>query len=438
MMDSSRHHFWEAAMAAAGAAQNAHPDTSDDEPSDALPLVEVLVRRHEETSSGFGSADGTPSPSAAFTAASSLNTHFFEHCGMAARSGLGALIVSLWHLWVPGDFTFLAAVVASVCLTPTVGSTLAKSMHTVYVVLLLPPLTLATLLLGSPAPLSAYGYTASVALAFFSFLIVLAAPPPTTRKLSVALAMVGVFRSCLMARASPLRPDAATGFAATDWAAVTLLIAKIMLATVAGVGAQVVAAIPFPRTAMDLMDIELRAAAAGVALHAEAVVAAMTGEVDPLSDEWGIETRRWREAVAEALAAAAEHSSFVKYESFLRYSWDAAKRRRQLGAMQGMARLLCKLGDAQLQLRAAVDRDGQLGGRRRDGRENDLRENGRQAGQQAGQQGGVEEAKEGSVRLRPLIHGAAWHGRNWPGSGESSADECADECTAIHVRNILF
>lgn len=423
----------QAMAAAAGHVQNAHPDSSQDESSDALPLIEVLLRRHEEmTSTGSGAPDGIPGPSAAFSVHNSLHLHFFEHCGMAARSGVGALISSLLHLWIPGDYTFLTAVVASVCLAPTVGSTLAKSMHSVYVVLLLPPLTLAALLLSSPAPLSAFGYTASVALALLSFLVVLSSPPPTTRKLSIGLSMVGVFRSCQLVLASPLRPEATTAFAATDWAAVILLISRIMFATAAGIGAQAAAVLPLPRTARTQMDIELRAAAAGVALHAEAVAAAMSGEVDPLSDEWRIETRRWREAVAEALAAAAEHSSALRYEAFLRYNWDAADRRRQLGAIQGMARLLCKLGDAQLQLRAATDRGGQHGseggGRRRAGP---------QEGGEAGRRGGLTDTG-GGIRAGPLScsGGSAWHGRVWAGAG--AVGDCGDECTALHVRGTLL
>jgi hypothetical protein len=475
-------------MAAERLPGNGRPDTSDDESTDALPLIEVLVRRHEEiTSTGAGVPD-LPGPSGAFTTQNSLNSHFFEHCGMALRSGAGALLSSLWHLWIPGDYTFLTAVVASVCLAPTVGATLAKSMHSIYVVLLLPPLTLAALLLGSPAPINAFGYTASVALACLSFLVVMASPPPTTRKLSIALSVVGVFRSCQLVLESPLNPDATTAFAATDWAAVLLLVSRVMTATLAGVGAQAVAVLPFLRLARTQMDAELKAAAAGVALHAEAVAAAMAGEVDPLSDEWGIETRGWREAVAEALASAAEHGAAAWAEGFLRYYWDAAERQRQLKAIQTMARLLCKLGDAQLELRAATDRDRQRGAAHRDQRgaadrehrkgtadkdhrRASLDDRGRQRGTATngeGQKGALDhDHHRGSTDMdrqrgdrrrdgqREINHardhsaaggsggrrssqsrGSACHGRVWHGAG-AGEEECGDECTGMQVSACL-
>ena len=223
-------------------------DDDSENRSDALSLVEALVRKHDEAAGALRPVR-IHRPSVALSS-QSLNIHFFEHCSMAARSGAGALLSSLWHLWVPGVFTFLAPVVASVCVAPTVGATMMKSLHSAYVAVLVPVLALAALLIGSPVSPSVFGYTASTALALISFLVVLASPPPTTRKLVIALSTAAVFRTCNVVTSSPKVEGTRTAFAATDWAEAIILILNLMLATVTGVVSQLAAALPFPRLSL--------------------------------------------------------------------------------------------------------------------------------------------------------------------------------------------
>ena len=136
--------------------QSASGDELDDEfplnldSSDALPLIDALVRRHDETGVRVNRGYGQPSLAAALTRPRyTLSSHFLEHCGVAARSGLGALFCGLLHILFTGDFSFLAAVVASVCVAPTVGSTLSKASHAFMAALLCVPLALAALLAGA-------------------------------------------------------------------------------------------------------------------------------------------------------------------------------------------------------------------------------------------------------------------------------------------------
>jgi len=339
------------------------PNDEHDGYSSAVPLIDALVRRHDESAAAANA--GRPSLTAALVRPRhSLSAHFLEHCGVAVRSGMGALFSGLLHLWIPGDFSFLAAVVASVCLAPTVGSTLSKAAHALLAALLFPPLAFAALLAGSGTVPRLWGYTTSFALSALTFLVVMASPPPTTRKLLLGLGTAGVVKVCYLSTLTTT-PDAAaapSAWAITDWSAVVGLLLRVVLGSVQGVGAAVVAALPFPRTACSQFDAELRAAGAGLALHAEAVVAAMKGEADPLSDEWAVETRRLREAVAEALAAAREHGEASWWELAAGGAAQRRRRLQQMDAMRRMAAILGKLSDAQIDLRAAADGAGELAG----------------------------------------------------------------------------